>query len=95
MPWYRIGDPGQDTVAHINFGGRQKRAANQCRAPHDPKDNPKWGKLCGRMSTKLCDGHLSDGTPCDLPICDLHSTPHPTKKDTDYCPTHKEQANAD
>lgn len=85
MPFYRIGDPGEDIVAHVNLGGR--KAPRQCAMPCDDKDNPDNGLFCGRMSTALC-----DAPGCDKPICELHRTKHAKKSNTDFCPDHKQMA---
>lgn len=42
--------------------------------------------ICGRPSTKLCDGLKRDGKTCDLPLCRrcaVHVDP-----DKDYCAAH-------
>jgi hypothetical protein len=83
--FYRIGDPGEDTLAHINTGGRASGA--RCMMPRFEADDPKYGEICGRMSVALC-----DAPGCDVPICEFHQTKHPTKSNTDYCPKHKEMA---
>lgn len=82
--FYRFGEPGEDTVAHINTGRRRTQV---CAMPRFDADNPEYGEACGRMSVALCD---SPG--CDLPICRLHRTKHVTKANTDFCPHHKEAA---
>lgn len=84
MPFYRYGDPGEDTWAHLNFG---KRAPRPCVMPAFPEDNKAIGLMCSRMSVALCD---SKG--CDKPICELHRTRHVTKSNTDFCTDHKEEA---
>ncbi len=81
--WFRIGDPGNDTIAHINTGG--KRSEKRCVSPRFEKDDRKLGSICGRMSVALCD---SPG--CDKPMCELHRTKHATKPNTDFCPEHAE-----
>ena len=51
--------------------------------------------VCGRPSTRLCDGPPSgniksiDGT-CSAPICGAHA--HHVDPDKDYCPKHKQIA---
>lgn len=80
--FYRIGEPGEDIVAHINTG-RQSSGA-KCAMPRFGKDNPQWGPACGRMSVALC-----DAPGCDKPICGKHRVKHHTKANTDYCPDHK------
>jgi len=79
MAFYRFGDPGEDNVIHLRMS--RKGQPEQCKAPRCDRDNPAHGELCGRMSTKLC-----DGPKCDIPICDLHSTSG--GKNVDYCPAH-------
>lgn len=79
--FYRFGDPGSDTVAHINTG--RKASGDKCRFPRFEKDDPQLGNLCGRMSVALC-----DVPGCDRPMCKLHRTKHPTKANTDFCPDH-------
>lgn len=83
--FYRLGDPGEDTVAHINTGRRPSGA--RCMMPRFEKDNPQFGDLCGRQSVALC-----DATRCDKPICKLHRTKHATKANTDFCLDHKRLA---
>jgi len=85
MPFYRIGDPGQDGIAHLNYGSKAGPA--QCKMPKFEKDDGHFGYLCGRSSVALCD---SKG--CDIPICELHRTKHATKPNTDFCTDHKDQA---
>lgn len=80
--YYRIGKPGEDMMAHLNFGGR--RHAGSCTERRFPDDDVRYGQGCGRVSIALCD---ADG--CDRPICDLHRTKHATKANTDYCSEHK------
>ena len=82
MPFYRIGKPGEDTWAHLNFGRRAGPA--QCASPAFPQDNKEIGLICGRSSVALCD-HVG----CDAPMCELHRTPDPNRANTDYCPLHK------
>jgi hypothetical protein len=84
--FYRFGDPGEDTVAHINTGRRA--SGEKCRMPKFEKDDPQFGDLCGRMSVALC-----DAPGCDVPICKLHRTRHAKKSNTDFCPDHKEMGN--
>lgn len=86
--WYRFGDPGEDTIAHLNTG--RKGSSDPCGAPRFEKDAPNlpFGDRCGRMSVALC-----DHPHCDLPICRLHRTKHPTKPNTDFCPKHSGDAN--
>lgn len=86
--FYRIGNPGEDTVAHINTGRRPSGA--RCAMPRFEKDSPQWGDLCGRISVALC-----DAPQCDLPMCELHRTRHKSKPDTDFCPAHKAMAEAE
>ena len=83
MPFYRMGAPGEDTAAHLNFGSR-RAVPGRCAMPKFPEDDAGLGRSCGRMSVALC-----DGPACDKPICELHRTKHTTKPDTDYCPDHK------
>lgn len=83
--WYRYGDPGEDTVAHINTG--RKPSGDKCAMPRFEKDNPEVGTLCARLSEALC-----DAPGCDKAICELHRTKHDWKDNTDYCPDHKEMA---
>lgn len=85
MPFYRIGSPGEDTWAHMNFG--RKGGPLPCVMGAIQGDNAAIGSNCHRMSVALC-----DGPACDVPICELHRTKHPTKPNTDYCPKHKEMA---
>lgn len=82
--FYRYGDPGSDTIAHLNTGRKQYE---KCRMPRFEKDDPKLGDVCGRLSVALCD---SKG--CDVPICNLHRVKHASKPNTDFCTTHKEEA---
>lgn len=79
--FYRFGDPGEDSVAHLNTG---RKHYEKCAMPRFEKDNPALGEGCGRMSVALC-----DAPGCDKPICRLHRTEHPMKANTDYCPEHK------
>ena len=93
MSWYRIGNPGEDTIAHINFGGKGR--SSSCVAPRFEGDKPDWGDRCGRMSIALCDapaGRDLAGKPltCDAPMCELHRTPGGTN--IDFCPRHKQLA---
>lgn len=81
MGFYRFGKPGEDHVAHLNFGGR--RSPQQCAMPRFEKDNGELGARCGRASVALC-----DAPGCDKPICELHRTRHASKANTDYCPEH-------
>lgn len=83
--FYRYGDPGEDTMVHLNTGLRSSR--ERCRMPRFDKDDPRFGELCGRMSVILCD---SKG--CDIPCCALHRVKHPTKANTDFCLDHADQA---
>lgn len=85
MPFYRYGTPGEDSTAHFNMGRRA--GPPRCAMPKFDADNAKISALCGRMSAALC-----DGPNCDKPICELHRTIHPSKKNTDYCSEHKELA---
>ena len=85
MPWYRIGKPGEDALAHLNLGRRAGPA--QCAMPTFAQDDHKIGNKCGRQSVALC-----DGPGCDAPICEFHRTKHRTKADTDYCPAHSHLA---
>ena len=82
--WYRYGDPGADTIAHINTGRRS--SGQRCASRRFEKDNPKLGEICGRMSVALC-----DFPGCDQPMCELHRTKHATKPNTDFCPEHSKQ----
>lgn len=84
--FYRWGDPGEDTIAHINTG--RKSSGAKCVMPRFDKDDPRLGDLCGRMSVALC-----DALRCDKPMCKLHRTKHATKPNTDYCSDHKGLAN--
>lgn len=90
MPFYRMGDPGQDETVHINYGGNQRRAPGKCLCNKFPEDRPAHGYVCGRPATLLC-----DGPGCDLPICQDHATRHPTRGNTDYCPKCSHMANYD
>lgn len=85
MGFYRFGDPGEDTVAHLNFGS--KRGPQKCVMAKFPKDNEQFGQICGRTSVALCD---SPG--CDKPICELHRIKHPSKTNTDFCLDHVDLA---
>ncbi len=85
--FYRIGEPGEDIIAHINTGRRP--SGQQCRCPRYEKDNPKLGDRCGRISVALCDHKF-----CDRPMCEFHRTAHPSKPNTDFCPQHKKDAEA-
>jgi hypothetical protein len=84
--FYRWGEPGYDTIAHINTG--QKASGDKCRMPRFEKDNPQFGDICGRMSVALC-----DAPGCDKPMCSMHRTRHTTKLNTDYCTEHAGMAN--
>lgn len=94
MPFYRYGDPGQDGVAHFNFG--RKPGPASCRCARDPKDDPRRGDNCGRMSVALCDapgrptyqGPGATATTCSRPVCELHRVKHRSKPNTDFCPEH-------
>ena len=83
--FYRWGEPGSDTIAHINTG--RKSSGQKCRMPRFEKDSSEYGDLCGRMSIALCD---SKG--CDIPICKLHRVRHASKTNTDFCLTHRSEA---
>ena len=83
--WYRYGNPGEDIIVHINTG-RKSSGAN-CASPRFENDDPKLGRICGRMSVALC-----DYPRCDAPMCELHRTKHSTIADTDFCPEHKSAA---
>ena len=83
--FYRLGNPGEDTIAHINTG--RKPSGEKCRMPRFEKDNPQFGEICGRMSVALC-----DAPRCDKPMCERHRTRHATKPNTDYCTEHVEMA---
>lgn len=85
MPFYRYGNPGEDTWAHLNFG--RKGGPSRCVSPRFEKDQAAISEMCGRMSVALC-----DATGCDKPMCELHRTKHNTKTNTDFCPNHKEMA---
>lgn len=85
--FYRLGRPGEDTIAHINTG--RKSSGERCRMPRFEQDNPQWGDLCGRMSVALC-----DAPQCDAPICELHRTRHQSKPNVDFCSAHKAMAAA-
>ena len=85
--FYRLGEPGSDTVAHINTGRRS--SGEKCAMPRFEKDNPQWGEMCGRMSVAFC-----DAPGCDKPICTLHRTRHATKTNTDFCSEHAELSGA-
>ena len=90
MSWYRLGEPGADTIAHFNFG-RRKRGPLPCVAPRCSLDQAKYGERCGRISAALCDAPAGvdvDGTPltCSAPLCELHRTK--AGADVDYCPRH-------
>jgi hypothetical protein len=84
MPIYRVGGPGEDIIAHL----RMTRPSRPCACPKFEDDK---GSLncCARMGVALC-----DGPGCDKPICELHRTKHATKPDTDFCPDHKNMAEA-
>jgi hypothetical protein len=84
--FYRWGEPGADTIAHINTG--RKSSGAKCAMPRFEKDNAELGPMCGRMSVALC-----DAPGCDKPMCSLHRTRHATKPNTDYCSEHVELAN--
>ncbi len=83
--FYRIGEPGEDTVAHINTGRRS--SGQKCVMDRFPADNSQWGPVCGRMSVALC-----DAPGCDKPICGKHRTKHATKANTDFCSDHESLA---
>lgn len=85
MSFYRFGAPGEDSWVHLRIAGRSR--PQQCAMPCFPKDDHAIGLKCGRMSEALC-----DHPGCDKPICELHRTKHPTKKNTDFCPDHKADA---
>lgn len=85
--FYRWGEPGEDTVAHLNTG--RKASGEKCAMPRFEKDNPNYGELCGRRSVALC-----DAPGCDKPICQLHRTKHANKPNTDYCSEHVALAEA-
>jgi hypothetical protein len=95
MPWYRIGEPGEDVIAHVNFG--RKAGPVPCRAPRLPGDKPDWGNACGRLSVALCDAPAGEdlaGKPltCDMPICEKHRARG--GENVDYCPRHRALAPA-
>jgi hypothetical protein len=89
MPWYRMGEPGKDSVAHLC---RMKNPVASCKCPRFPEDDAQYGDLCGRMSTALCDAPLGARRTCDIPMCEAHRTPSTTKKNTDYCSQHRQLA---
>ena len=76
--FYRIGNPGEDTMTHINTGIRSSGPC--CIMDRFPEDNSQWGPACGRMSVALC-----DAPGCDKPICSLHRHRHATTYNTDLC----------
>jgi hypothetical protein len=81
---------------HLNTGRRASPAA--CAAPRLPRDDPKFGEKCGRMSDKVCDapaGQDLAGKPltCDMPLCEKHAT-HVDGQNVDYCPRHADLAPA-
>lgn len=86
MPFYRIGEPGEDSWAHLNMG--RKAGPAPCIMPAFALDDHKIGQTCARMSVALC-----DAPSCDRPVCEGHRTRHATKSNTDFCPEHKEMAN--
>lgn len=86
--WYRIGEPGQDALVHLNTG--RKASPEPCRMPRFEQDQEDIGRICGRISVALC-----DAPKCDKPICDLHRTKHTSKANTDYCAEHKHMAQMD
>lgn len=83
--FYRYGEPGSDTIAHINTSRRP--SGHRCVMPRFELDNPEFGEICGRMSVALCD---SKG--CDKPICEKHRVCHVSKSNTDFCTDHKAEA---
>lgn len=90
MPWYRIGEPGADTVAMVTVC-RRGGSPLQCVAPRFEQDKPDWGEKCGRMSVALCDaraGETLGGKPltCDAPMCEQHRTS--IAPNVDHCPRH-------
>ena len=87
MPFYRIGEPGADTWAHLNFGRRS--GPQQCASPAFPNDDHSIGPKCARASVALC-----DHPGCDAPMCELHRIMHPKKANTDFCPDHRADAGA-
>jgi hypothetical protein len=82
--WYRFGEPGADCVAHLNTG---RNKMENCVMPRFPKDDPKLGEMCRRVSVALC-----DAPGCDKPVCSLHRWKHKTKANTDFCLDHADQA---
>lgn len=96
MPFYRMGEPGEDFVAHVNFG--RKPGAAGCRAPRLPGDKANWGDTCGRMSVALCDAPAGQDLAgkkltCDMPLCEHHRARG--GKNIDYCPRHAHLAPAE
>ncbi len=85
MPFYRCGNPGEDSWAHINFGRRSGPA--KCVMPKLDRDNGAVSLYCNRMSVALC-----DAPACDKPVCEHHRTRHATKSNVDLCPEHKHLA---
>jgi hypothetical protein len=90
-PWYRVGDPGHDASAHLNFGRRQKTIPRQCRGDALPGDNLALSKKCLRPSVALCDFVVAHddadvAVTCDMPLCEHHRTA--VGPDVDYCPRH-------
>jgi hypothetical protein len=97
MAWYRIGAPGQDTAAHVDFA-RGRRGPAPCKARALEGDNLTIGAGCFRASVALCDapaGADLDGSPltCDMPICEHHRT-RGARPNVDYCPRHAHLAAA-
>lgn len=84
--FYRLGKPGEDSYVHLNTGRKSSGAA--CVSPRFKIDDPQW-ELCRRPSVALC-----DQPGCDAPMCELHRAKHQSRANTDYCPLHKEAADA-
>jgi len=92
--FYRVGEPGEDAIVHLNTGRRS--SGPRCVMPRFPEDNPSYGEICGRLTVALCDHRVSppNAAPvtCDAAICELHRVKHLTEPNTDFCPDHKPDA---
>lgn len=44
-------------------------------------------RICGHLSTKLCDFPVGDDKTCDSALCEQHSLSR--SGDLDYCPEHE------
>lgn len=88
--FYRMGEPGKDVIAHVNFGS--KRPPLMCVSPKMPLDRGPVVDFCRRPCEALCDAVVGSNQgkeeTCDAPMCGLHRT---KAGELDYCPEHVKQ----